>query len=336
MTGTAIIVHLEAAVQRMLTNQLAAISSKLIILESDSYGDMELLAEEYGCTLLIIDSRCCPCTTSFAKLPEQSAILILLHHEKADTFLSNHHVISRNCSTLAFPASHSLVEHTIQQLLKQQTTSKELFKARKKIYELTQVILNSDQALHTQQRYMDTLAERDGLTGLYNRKYLATILRKEFNRAKRYQTDLSLLVLDIDHFRDINMNLGHLFGDFILNEMAARLTCNTRESDICFRFGGGNFIVVLPEAGIEHAEKVAHKLNRCCADKVFDSGTQHGNVTVSIGIASLRDSAPISPEQLIHMADRAMYLAKSKGRNQSQQYQGNQEKAKAIVSKQSR
>lgn len=321
MIGTAIIVHPEAAVARRLTTQVAAVSSKLVVLESDSYAAMELLVEEYGCTLLLIDSRCWPPQNSLAKLPEDSAILILLQNDTSDTYLEKAELLSRNFDTLTHPASPALVEHTIQQLLKQQTTSKELFNARKKIYELTKIILNNDQALYTQQRYMDILAERDGLTGLYNRKYLSTILRKEFKRARRYQTDLSLLLLDIDHFKDTNMILGHLFGDFILNEMAARLTANTRDSDLCFRFGGGNFIVLLPEANIDHAAKVAEKLNGCCSEKVFDNGTKSRNITISIGIASLRDSGPVSPEQLIHMADRAMYLAKAKGRNQYQQYQ---------------
>lgn len=332
MIGTAIIVHPEAASARSLTTQVAAISRELVVLESDSYADMELLVEEYGCTLLLIDSRCCPALNSLSKLPEESAILILQESDTADIYLENPELLFRNYDILTFPASPALVEHTIQQLLKQQTTSKELFTARKKIHELTKIILNNDQALYTQQRYMDILAERDGLTGLYNRKYLSSILRKEFKRARRYQTDLSLLLLDIDHFKDINMILGHLFGDFILNEMAARLTANTRDSDLCFRFGGGNFIVLLPEANIDHAAKVAKKLNGCCSDKTFDNGTKSRNVTISIGIASMRDSSPVSPEQLIHMADRAMYLAKAKGRNRYQQYQ---QSAKDVPQKQS-
>ena len=321
MIGTTIIVHPEAAIARALTTQVAAISSELVVLESGSYADMELLVEEYGCTLLLIDSRCCPPHAAFAKLPEESAILILLDNDAPTTYLNKTELLFRNCDTLTLPAPPARVEHTLQQLLKQQTTSKELIQARKRINELTKIILNNDQALYTQQRYMDILAERDGLTGLYNRKYLSAILRKEFKRARRYQTDLSLLLLDIDHFKDINREHGHLFGDFILNEMAARLTANTRDSDLCFRFGGGNFIVLLPEANSDHAAKVAKKLNGCCSANVFDNGSKNMNVTISIGIASLRDSGPVSPDQLIHMADRAMYLAKANGRNQYKQYQ---------------
>jgi diguanylate cyclase (GGDEF)-like protein len=168
---------------------------------------------------------------------------------------------------------------------------------------------------------MDVLAERDGLTGLFNRKYLSTILRQEFTRAKRYGTDLSLLLLDIDHFKDTNLIQGHLFSDFVLNEIAPRITSNTRDSDICFRFGGGNFVVLLPQTQICHAQKVAEKLNYCCSKTNFDNVQNSQKVTISIGITSLGNSTPKSPEQFIHMADRAMYQAKSNGRDRYQQYQ---------------
>ena len=300
---------------------MTEVSDELVILESGSFEDMELLASEYGCALLLIAASLCPQGPTFQKLPQDTAILILIEKESAVAYLDNANILSRNCTVISSSTSPFLLQHHVLLLLKQRATTLDLLQARKKIAAMTETIMNSNQALHTQQRYMDILSERDGLTGLYNRRHLSTVLRQEFKRAKRYETDLSLLLLDIDHFKDTNLIQGHLFGDFVLNEIAARLTANTRESDFCFRFGGGNFVVLLPQAQINHALKAAEKLNHCCSTKDFDSGKNNQTITISIGVASLRDSRPQSPEQLVNMADRAMYQAKDRGRNRIQRYQ---------------
>jgi diguanylate cyclase (GGDEF)-like protein len=324
MNDTVIIVHPSNEIARSLSAQVTAISDTLVILESGSCEDLELLASEYGCALLIIEASLCPQDLTFQKLPQDTAILLLSEKERMEDYLNKATFLTRNC-TISSSTSPPFLQHQVELLLKQRTTTLDLFQARKKITALTESLVNSNQALHTQQRYMDILSERDGLTGLYNRKYLATILRQEFKRARRYETDLSLLLLDIDHFKDTNLLRGHLFGDFVLNEIAARLTSNTRDSDLCFRFGGGNFVVLLPQARIGHALKAAGKLNRCCSASAFDDGKDNQKITISIGVASLCDSLPKSPQQLINMADRAMYQAKAKGRDRSQRYQDSNE-----------
>jgi len=321
MNDTVIITHRNRSTSKSLGELVAQISDTLVILESTSWEDMVLLASEYGCALLLIDTNLCPQSLPFGVLPHDTAVLLLHNDNQVETYLNHSSILNRNCAVISSSLPPSLFQHYIQLLLKQRTTSRELLRARGKISELTDILLNNNLALHTQQRYMDILAERDGLTGLFNRKYLSTILRQEFMRAKRYGTDVSLLLLDIDHFKDTNLIQGHLFGDFVLNEIAARITSNTRDSDICFRFGGGNFVVLLPQTQISHAQKVAEKLNCCCSKTNFDNGQNSQKVTISIGIASLGSSAPKSPEQFIHMADRAMYQAKSNGRDRYQHYQ---------------
>lgn len=320
MSDTVIIAHPRNDVTRSLSTQLTAMSDELVILTSDSCEDMELLANEYGCTLLLIDASICPQDLTFQKLPQDTAILILIEKEQAEDYLENACFLTRNCTVISSSTSPPLLQHCIQLLLKQRATTLDLLLARKKIATLTETITNSNQALHTQQRYMDILSERDGLTGLYNRRHLTTILRQEFKRARRYETDLSLLLVGIDHFKDTNLIQGHLFGDFVLNEVAARLTSNTRDSDLCFRFGGGDFVVLLPQAQIDHALTAAEKLNHCCASKDFDNGTSSQKITVSIGVASLCESLPQSPEQFVNMVDRAMHQAKTPGRNRIQRY----------------
>jgi len=321
MSDTVIIAHPDNDVTRGLSAQMAAMSDELVVLESSSFEDMELLASEYDCALLVIDTSLCPQGVTFQKLPQDTAILILIEQEQTENYLDNASILTRNCTVISSSTPPPLLQHNVQLLLKQRATTLDLLQARRKIATLTETITNSDQALHTQQRYMDILSERDGLTGLYNRRHLSTVLRQEFKRARRYETDLSLLLLDIDHFKDTNLTQGHLFGDFVLNEIAARLTSNTRDSDLCFRFGGGNFVILLPLAQIDHALKAAEKLNRCCSTKDFSNGKNSQTITISIGVVSLRDSRPQSPEQFVNMADRAMYLAKDRGRNRIHRYQ---------------
>lgn len=326
MSDTVIIAHPNPDTAKTLVVQVAAVSDELLIFEVDATEEVQLLCEEYGCALLLIDASLCPQNFSVASLPADAEILLLVEAEKLEESLKNRPLRIRNCSILISPAPTSLLQYNVQLLLQQRATSRELLLARKSISELTDELIRSRQAQQTQQRYLDILSERDGLTGLYNRKHLATTLRHEFQRAKRYQTDLSLLLLDIDNFKETNQNHGHLFGDFILNEIAARLTNNTRDSDLCYRFGGGNFVIILPQTSISHGHLVGEKLNKCCSAEAFDNGNNRQQVTISIGLASLCDSLPESPDQLINMADRAMYRAKAEGRDRCHIYHNEEDR----------
>ncbi len=326
MNDTVIIAHPNTDSIRSISAQVATVSDKLVILETSSNEDMELLCKEYGCALLIIDASLFQKDSWVRCLPHDSAILTLLETEQVEDYLANITILTKNCSLLISSAVDSLLQHHVQLLLKQRTATRELLLCRDIINTLSKELASCRHSFLAQQRYLDILSERDGLTGLYNRKHFTTILRQEFQRGRRYNTDLSLLLLDIDNFKEINQKHGHLFGDFILNEIAARLTSNTRDSDLCFRFGGGNFIILLPQSPISHGHKAAEKLNQCCATKVFDNGQNTQIVTISIGIASLCDSHPDSPDQFVNMADRAMYLAKARGKNGCQIYQAENNK----------
>lgn len=326
MNDTVIIAHPSADSTRNISAQVATVSDKLVILETSSNEDVELLCREYGCALLIIDVSLFQKDTWLSCLPDDSAILTLLETEQVEDCLANMTILTGNSSLLISSVSDSLLKHHVQLLLKQRTATRELLLCRNTINTLSKELANCKQSLQAQQRYLDILSERDGLTGLYNRKHFTTILQQEFQRGKRYNTDLSLLLLDIDNFKEINQKHGHLFGDFILNEIAARLTANTRGSDLCFRFGGGNFIILLPQSPITHGRKAAEKLNQCCSTKIFDNGQDTEKVTISIGIASLCDSLPDSPDQFLNMADSAMYQAKAKGKNRCQVYQAEHNK----------
>ncbi len=153
-------------------------------------------------------------------------------------------------------------------------------------------------------------ATTDGLTGLLQRAYFLTRLKEEMDRTKRYGRVASLLMLDIDHFKRVNDRFGHAEGDLVLKELASLLRQGLRSSDIACRYGGEEFVVLLPETPGELASRVAERLREAAASA---SMGQAGTVTLSIGVAEM------GPEQaadsLIQQADVAMYQAKRGGRN---------------------
>ena len=163
--------------------------------------------------------------------------------------------------------------------------------------------------------FLDRLSTRDGLTGLYNRRQLTKILHDEMVKAEQSGTELSLLILDIDYFNEVNKTAGHSYGDSVLNEMSARLTKATRQEDICFRFSGEDFVILMPGADVNQAFNKAEKLRLACASKPFSHGSVKKHVTVSIGIASLRKHHPESQDEFISMTETALNMAKAEGRN---------------------
>ncbi len=170
----------------------------------------------------------------------------------------------------------------------------------------------------TLSRQLDILATRDGLTGLYNRRHLTTGLMQIIESSKNHGADLSLLLLNIDFFNTVNKTSGLQYGDFILNDMAARLTTASRKSDSCYRFSGEDFIVLMPGAGLDEAKKSAEKIRKACCEKPFTHGQITQSITVSMGLACLQLHNPTSHDDFIHMAETALFMAKARGRNRLQ------------------
>jgi diguanylate cyclase (GGDEF)-like protein len=160
------------------------------------------------------------------------------------------------------------------------------------------------------------LSITDGLTGVWNRRYLALTLAKEIERAQRFQRPLSILMVDIDRFKDVNDAHGHLRGDEVLVELSRRMLSRIRgEIDTLARFGGEEFVIVLPETPREGARVVANKLRRAVRAKPFVSDVGSDvTVTVSIGIAVYPEDGT-GAEKLIQASDLAMYKAKRRGRD---------------------
>jgi two-component system cell cycle response regulator len=160
------------------------------------------------------------------------------------------------------------------------------------------------------------MAVTDGLTGLHNRRYLDSHLKTLFDRAVARRRPLSLMITDLDRFKSINDTYGHDGGDDVLREFARRLRKNVRGIDLACRFGGEEFVVVMPDTEAAVAEKVAERIRAEIEHTAFQIGTGGTsiNVTVSVGVSSLK-RGPDTVEDLMKRADLALYEAKSGGRN---------------------
>jgi diguanylate cyclase (GGDEF)-like protein len=165
------------------------------------------------------------------------------------------------------------------------------------------------------------LSVTDPLTGVPNRRYLFQQLEAELARATRYGTPLSVVMIDIDHFKHLNDTAGHAAGDEVLREVCQRLRANLRRVDTLARYGGEEFVVLLPQVGPEEALDVAEKLRRSVCDHPLHHGATQpgGRVTISVGLASLpRDATEQGP--LVDAADAALYASKRGGRNKVTAY----------------
>lgn len=159
------------------------------------------------------------------------------------------------------------------------------------------------------------LSITDPLTGLVNRRYFSDRLSQEFSKAQRYSNDLSCCMLDLDHYKEFNDTLGHQMGDELLHRTAEMIRDCLRESDVAARYGGDEFVLLLPNTSAEEAFRVAQRV-REKMDIEFRQNTQlRIPVTISAGIASLFNDYPPSADTLVAMADRALYHAKETGKN---------------------
>jgi len=164
-------------------------------------------------------------------------------------------------------------------------------------------------------RQVKIQADRDGLTKIGNRRSFEERLAAEAARHGRYELPLSLILVDVDHFKAVNDTHGHQAGDAVLRELAALLGEGLRSSDYPARYGGEEFAVILPHTSSQQATLLAERLRQRVADRVFRAGASAPglSVTVSAGVASLLPGA--TAQDLVLLADQALYLAKDGGRN---------------------
>jgi len=169
--------------------------------------------------------------------------------------------------------------------------------------------------LENQLKDVEQRAITDAGTGLYNRRHFYELLDKEFSRAKRFNEPLSCLMLDIDHFKEVNDTFGHQTGDKVLLEIAGILKQSVRLIEVAARYGGEEFVLLLPKTSPQEAIKPATRVLEGVSSVRFQGFPPDRVITVSIGISGLPDPMISSKEDLVRSADFALYKAKRAGRN---------------------
>ena len=159
------------------------------------------------------------------------------------------------------------------------------------------------------------LSNTDHLTGLFNRRYLMEALGKEVQRSQRKRGKLSLILLDIDHFKRVNDQYGHLQGDVVLQKVSLQLQKELRNYDLAARYGGEEFMAILPDATLEEAVFVANRVRMSVQATKFSGELSELSLTVSLGVAMFSKRTCATVDDFIKLADDALYRAKANGRN---------------------
>ena len=168
------------------------------------------------------------------------------------------------------------------------------------------------------QQHLEYQTLIDALTGLFNRRAFEKKIEEEFERAKRYHHPLSLLIADIDNFKTINDTYGHHAGDQVLKGIAEALRDKSRRSDFASRYGGEEFVLILPETDLENALQAAKKMVAEIKGQSFGTPTRSFSLTISVGISSTSNKDYSEWEEMLQDADQALYLAKNKGKNRAE------------------
>jgi diguanylate cyclase (GGDEF)-like protein len=182
------------------------------------------------------------------------------------------------------------------------------------------VIIDATDTYESQTRLDQTLAtlaaqsERDALTGIYNRRKLEQVLEAEVQRARRYRHNLSVLMFDIDHFKRVNDTHGHLIGDEAIKHVARRAVGTLRSTDFVGRYGGEEFVAILPDEEISGAEIAAERLRKGVEKPFSATADLSLTVTISVGVTTLRSDSD-GAKALVSEADQALYASKEAGRN---------------------
>jgi len=233
--------------------------------------------------------------------PETKDIPIIILTAKADTPDKVAGLEAGADDYLPKPFDEAELNARIYAVMRMKALQDELKERNKQLEELT--------------KRLELMAITDHLTGIYNRRHFEKIIETEFAKVLRYNISLSCLMIDVDHFKRINDRYGHDVGDYVLKKIAELISSSLREVDVIARWGGEEFIVLLPNTTKEDAKGVAERILKSVSEYRFKGLPSDERVTVSIGIASVGDEMVDKWERLIKVADDALYKAKTMGRN---------------------
>jgi two-component system, cell cycle response regulator len=169
--------------------------------------------------------------------------------------------------------------------------------------------------LESSLKLLEEMAATDPLTGLYNRRHFSKVIEQLFAEANRYGKDLSCVMIDLDGYKQLNDKFGHQVGDQLLQVASRAISANMRQMDIAARYGGDEFVLLLPHASADEAAAVADRIRKDFAASSAQVLQRDTGVTMSIGVGSMHDTRPAHADQLVACADGALYMAKEQGRN---------------------
>jgi diguanylate cyclase (GGDEF)-like protein len=228
-------------------------------------------------------------------------------NKRSGSFLAeDENVLTALASLAAVAIENAELYHRLQEL----TGSLE-----EKVNERTADLLRSNERLSALNRELEERSITDDLTQAFNRQYFMNRLQQEVKRASRYGTRLSLLMIDIDHFKQVNDAFGHQAGDRVLAGVARKIRERLRETDLFARYGGEEFCIIAIAMDLANAFQLGVRLRELIANTVFEHNGRVMQVTVSIGVSTLRPDLNDRFEELVHLADEALYRAKREGRN---------------------
>ncbi|WP_232299991.1 GGDEF domain-containing protein [Colwellia sp. MT41] len=215
--------------------------------------------------------------------------------------------------------NNKIAEQTMKSLTEEQQDSQDLLEER--VQERTLELNIALQELESANQELERKNVLDELTGLHNRRFYDQKILAEYRRSRRNLTPLSLVLIDIDHFKLVNDNYGHLAGDQCLIWLSKHIKQSLKRSaDKAFRYGGEEFCLILPNTDVEGALLLAEQLRLLLNEQVFIFQEIEIALTISCGICTYQQEVDIGPEQIFSGADKALYQAKNNGRNQTQQY----------------
>ncbi|WP_252738893.1 GGDEF domain-containing protein [Colwellia sp. D2M02] len=208
----------------------------------------------------------------------------------------------------------------LQALVEEQKQSQDLLEDR--VQERTLELNITLQELESVNQELERKNVSDELTGLHNRRFYDQKIQAEYRRSRRNLTPLSLVIIDIDHFKSVNDTYGHLVGDQCLIWLSKHIQKSLKRStDKAFRYGGEEFCLILPDTDLTGAIALAEKLRETIATEHFQFEQANFSVTISCGVSTYQQQNDVTPEQLFSVADKALYKAKHNGRNQTQYHQ---------------
>lgn len=222
---------------------------------------------------------------------------------------------------LSKPYSHTELEARVKSLFRIKELHDELSSRNQDLLDLNQKLqksLDENKKLQVELEEINQqllqLSRHDGLTNLYNRRTFYEFMDSELSRAKRYSISLSVVMLDLDHFKEVNDTFGHLAGDFILRKVARVLKKNSRQNDIVTRYGGEEFIMLLPNTNYKQAEIVAERIRKEMETSTFLFDKDKINLTVSCGVVEFCEKDG-DKDSFLNAVDEELYKSKRRGRN---------------------